>query len=239
MTQIQQVETPRPGRTGLTIGIVAAALLAVLVAVYAISGLDADQREMLREHAQDYLPIFMFLTLATLLFSGYPVAFVLGGVALSFGLFGYFIGTFKLIQFYAFVPRIWGQAAENLVLVAIPAFIFMGVMMERSGVARDLLYCVQVLLKRVPGALALGVTIMGTILAAMTGIIGASVTMMTALAHADDDQAGLQSRAGGRYDRRVRHARHPDSAQHHADHHGRPARRLGRSRCSWRQSCPV
>jgi tripartite ATP-independent transporter DctM subunit len=58
----------------------------------------------------------------------------------------------------------------------------MGVMMERSGIAQDLLYCVQVLLKRVPGALALGVTIMGTILAAMTGIIGASVTMMTALA---------------------------------------------------------
>jgi tripartite ATP-independent transporter DctM subunit len=55
-------------------------------------------------------------------------------------------------------------------------------MMERSGIAQDLLYCVQVLLKRVPGALALGVTIMGTILAAMTGIIGASVTMMTALA---------------------------------------------------------
>jgi tripartite ATP-independent transporter DctM subunit len=58
----------------------------------------------------------------------------------------------------------------------------MGVVMERSGIANDLLYCVQVLLKRVPGALALGVTIMGTILAAMTGIIGASVTMMTALA---------------------------------------------------------
>jgi len=80
------------------------------------------------------------------------------------------------------VPRIWGQAAENLVLVAIPTFIFMGVMMERSGIAQDLLYCVQLILKRVPGALALGVTIMGTILAAMTGIIGASVTMMTALA---------------------------------------------------------
>ena len=80
------------------------------------------------------------------------------------------------------MPRIWGQAAENLVLVSIPTFIFMGVVMERSGIANDLLYCVQVLLKRVPGALALGVTIMGTILAAMTGIIGASVTMMTALA---------------------------------------------------------
>ena len=124
----------------------------------------------------------MFLTLGDLLFSGYPVAFVLGGVALTFGLLGYFLGTFKLVEFFNFVPRIWGQAAENLVLVSIPTFIFMGVMMERSGIANDLLYCVQVLLKRVPGALALGVTIMGTILAAMTGIIGASVTMMTALA---------------------------------------------------------
>jgi TRAP-type mannitol/chloroaromatic compound transport system permease large subunit len=55
-------------------------------------------------------------------------------------------------------------------------------MMERSGVANDLLYCVQVLLKKVAGSLALAVIIMGTVLAAMTGIIGASVTMMTALA---------------------------------------------------------
>ena len=124
----------------------------------------------------------MFLTLGVLLFSGYPVAFILGGLALLFGFIGFFLGSFKLVQFFNFVPRIWGQAAENLVLVAIPTFIFMGVMMERSGIAQDLLYCVQVLLKRVPGALALGVTIMGTILAAMTGIIGASVTMMTALA---------------------------------------------------------
>jgi tripartite ATP-independent transporter DctM subunit len=182
MTQIQEVEPRRPGRTGLTIAIAAAVVAAVLVAIFAISGMDADQREELRYIAQDYLPIVMFLALATLLFTGYPVAFVLGGVALSFGLLGYFLGMFKLVQFFVFVPRIWGQAAENLVLVAVPAFIFMGVMMERSGIARDLLYCVQVLLKRVPGALALGVTIMGTILAAMTGIIGASVTMMTALA---------------------------------------------------------
>ena len=182
MAQIQEIEVRPRGRTGLAIGIAAAILLAILAAIYAISGLDIDQREVLRETAQDYLPIFMFATLAILLFTGYPVAFVLGGVALSFGMAGYFLGMFKLIQFFAFVPRIWGQAAENLVLVAVPAFIFMGVMMERSGIARDLLYCVQVLLKRVPGALALGVTIMGTILAAMTGIIGASVTMMTALA---------------------------------------------------------
>jgi len=131
---------------------------------------------------EDFLPIFMFLTLACLLFTGYPVAFILGGLAFVYGMIGYFLGMFSLIEFFNFVPRIWGQAAENLVLVAVPTFVFMGVMMERSGIANDLLYCCQILLKRVPGGLALSVTIMGTILAAMTGIIGASVTMMTALA---------------------------------------------------------
>jgi tripartite ATP-independent transporter DctM subunit len=159
-----------------------AALAALGFAFAYVAGLAPEAREELLYFAQDYLPIVMFLTLAVLLFSGYPVAFILGGLALLFGLLGYFLGVFKLVQFFNFVPRIWGQAAENLVLVSVPAFIFMGVMMERSGIANDLLYCVQVLLKRVPGALALGVTIMGTILAAMTGIIGASVTMMTALA---------------------------------------------------------
>jgi tripartite ATP-independent transporter DctM subunit len=163
--------------------VVTIVLLIVLGAGYAyVAGLDADGREELLYTVQEFLPLVMFLTLATLLFSGFPVAFILGGLAMLFGLLGYFIGTFKLIEFFNFLPRIWGQAAENLVLVAVPAFIFMGVMMERSGIANDLLYCVQVILKRVPGALALAVTIMGTILAAMTGIIGASVTMMTALA---------------------------------------------------------
>jgi tripartite ATP-independent transporter DctM subunit len=159
-----------------------AALLVLGFAFAYVAGLTPDAREELLYQAQRFLPILMFVTLGVLLFSGYPVAFILGGLALLFGLLGFFLGSFKLVQFFNFVPRIWGQAAENLVLVAIPTFIFMGVMMERSGIAQDLLYCVQVLLKRVAGALALGVTIMGTILAAMTGIIGASVTMMTALA---------------------------------------------------------
>jgi tripartite ATP-independent transporter DctM subunit len=158
-------------------------LLLILGAAYAyVSGLQGEAREEFLYTVHDYLPIVMFATLACLLFSGFPVAFILGGLAMLFGLIGYFLGVFKLIEFFNFMPRIWGQAAENLVLVAVPAFVFMGVMMERSGIANDLLYCVQVLLKRVPGALALAVTIMGTILAAMTGIIGASVTMMTALA---------------------------------------------------------
>src|SRR5512134_1239587 len=159
-----------------------AALVLLGFAFAYVASLAPDAREELLYQAQRFLPILMFITLGVLLFSGYPVAFILGGLALLFGVLGFFLGSFKLVQFFNFVPRIWGQAAENLVLVAIPTFIFMGVMMERSGIAQDLLYCVQVLLKRVPGALALGVTIMGTILAAMTGIIGASVTMMTALA---------------------------------------------------------
>jgi tripartite ATP-independent transporter DctM subunit len=163
--------------------------IALIVALVVVGGgfavlasLSPEQHEELLWFIQDYLPIAMFCTLALLLFSGYPVAFILGGLALLYGLIGYSLGVFSLIEFFNFLPRIWGQAAENLVLVAVPTFVFMGVMMERSGIANDLLYTVQVLLKRVPGALALAVTIMGTILAAMTGIIGASVTMMTALA---------------------------------------------------------
>jgi tripartite ATP-independent transporter DctM subunit len=157
-------------------------LVVVGVAFAILTSLSPEQHEELLWFVQDYLPIAMFVTLALLLFSGYPVAFILGGLALLYGLIGYALDMFSLIEFFNFLPRIWGQAAENLVLVAVPAFVFMGIMMERSGIANDLLYCVQVLLKRVPGALALAVTIMGTILAAMTGIIGASVTMMTALA---------------------------------------------------------
>lgn len=178
------LQIPKPVETrGWGVWLLPLLILALIAgAVVYLNGLDPDVKEELLYTVQDYLPILMFLTLAILLFTGFPVAFILGGLALLFGMIGYFLDVFRLIEFFNFLPRIWGQAAENLVLVSVPAFVFMGVMMERSGVANDLLYCVQVLLKRVPGALALAVTIMGTILAAMTGIIGASVTMMTALA---------------------------------------------------------
>ena len=130
----------------------------------------------------DFLPLFMFLMMGIMLFSGYPVAFILGGVSITFGLFGFALDVFSINEFFNFAPRIWGFAAENLVLVALPTFIVMGIAMERSGVAEDLLHITQILLRKVPGGLAMSVTVMGTILAAMTGIIGASVTMMTALA---------------------------------------------------------
>lgn len=130
----------------------------------------------------DLLPIFMIGTLGVLIFTGIPVGIVLGGVGLAFGMLGYLFGVFSLIEFFNLTPRIWGGAAENLVLVAVPMFIFLGVMLERSGVAEDLLRCLQVLLRRVPGGLALAVTLLGTIMAAATGIIGASVVMISMLA---------------------------------------------------------
>tara|TARA_B100000809_G_C15139204_1_gene532184 strand:- start:4 stop:1380 length:1377 start_codon:yes stop_codon:yes gene_type:complete len=136
----------------------------------------------LMSFVQDHLPLFMFAMLGMLLFTGYPVAFILGGVSISFGLIGFSLGVFSLGEFFNFAPRIWGFAAENLVLVALPTFIVMGITMERSGIAEDLLHITQILLRKVPGGLAMSVTVMGTILAAMTGIIGASVTMMTAIA---------------------------------------------------------
>ena len=130
----------------------------------------------------ELLPLFMFIVLGAFLFTGFPVAFVLGGVGLAFAFIGIEMGEFMFIQFRLLPSRIFGGIMENLILTAIPMFIFMGTMLERSGVARDLLNCLQVLLRRVPGGLALAVTLMGTILAATTGIVGASVIMMSLLA---------------------------------------------------------
>ncbi|VAW14987.1 TRAP dicarboxylate transporter, DctM subunit, unknown substrate 6 [hydrothermal vent metagenome] len=133
---------------------------------------------------EEILPLAMFAALGVFLFSGYPVAFVLGGIGLAFAFIAIWIDPFLFDwpQFGAIPSRIYGAIAENLLLTAIPMFIFMGTMLERSGIARDLLNCLQVLLRRVPGGLALAVTLMGTILAATTGIIGASVVMMSLLA---------------------------------------------------------
>lgn len=130
----------------------------------------------------DSLPILMFVALAILLFSGYPVAFILGGIGLAFGLLGIAFDVFNYRQFYLISLRIFGGTMENTVLVAIPMFIFMGTMMERTGIARDLLNALQILTRRMPGGLALSVTLMGVILAATTGIIGASVVMITLMA---------------------------------------------------------
>ncbi|HXV08593.1 MAG TPA: TRAP transporter large permease subunit [Burkholderiales bacterium] len=129
-----------------------------------------------------HLSLILFFVLAIALFCGYPVAFVLGGIAILFGAIGMLLDVFMPVQFFNLLPRIWGSAASNPILVAVPMFIFMGTVLERSGVANDLLHCLQVLLRRIPGGLAMSVTLMGTIMAATTGIVGASVVMLTLIA---------------------------------------------------------
>jgi len=130
----------------------------------------------------DVLPVLMFASLLVLLFTGYPVAFVLGGVAIAWGGIGMVFDRFAFTEFNNLVFRIWGGVAENVLLVAVPMFILMGITLERSGVAEDLLDAASRLLSRVRGGLAMAVAIMGTVLAASTGIIGASVVMMGVIA---------------------------------------------------------
>ncbi|MFN4088799.1 MAG: TRAP transporter large permease subunit, partial [Alphaproteobacteria bacterium] len=130
----------------------------------------------------DHLAVLMFLVLTFIMFIGFPVAFVLGGVALAFGVIGILFDVFHPVQFQALIPRIWGQAVQNQVLIAVPMFVFMGTILERSGIADDLLRALQILTRHIPGGLAMSVTIMGTIMAATTGIVGASVIMLTLIA---------------------------------------------------------
>lgn len=129
-----------------------------------------------------HISLFLFLVLAISLFCGFPVAFVLGGVAILFGGIGILLDIFNPIQFFNLMPRVWGTAASNPIIVAVPMFIFMGTMLERSGVAKDLLSTLQIVTRRIPGGLAMSVTLMGTIMAATTGIVGASVVMLTMIA---------------------------------------------------------
>ena len=139
------------------------------------------------DHLYEYIGAYMFLSLALALFTGLPVAIALGGVSLIWGLIAIWLDILDFNIFFGVINRIWGGdgasgAVQNPILVAIPLFVFMGTMLERSRVAADLLHILQIMLKRVPGGLALSVTVMGTIMAATTGIIGASVVMMTLLA---------------------------------------------------------
>ena len=130
----------------------------------------------------DFLPLMMFGAMFVLLFSGYPVAFVLGGVAMGFAGIGMSAGQFHPAEFFNIVARIYGGVMQNYLLVAIPMFIFMGALLDKSGIGDDLLSAFSHLLRKVPGGLGLSVTLLGTIMAATTGIVGASVVMLTLLA---------------------------------------------------------
>jgi tripartite ATP-independent transporter DctM subunit len=135
----------------------------------------------------EILAITMFASFIVLLFTGFPVAWVLGGVALIFAaismmadqMWDAWIGIdWEYVSIT--VPRIW-NVMTNWVLVALPMFVFMGLMLDRSGIAEDLMTNLVRLFGRVRGGLAITVTFVGLLLAASTGIIGASVVLLALL----------------------------------------------------------
>jgi tripartite ATP-independent transporter DctM subunit len=137
---------------------------------------------MVLDWLADNLALIMFVSMFFVIFCGYPVAFVMGGTALIFALVGSMLGIFNMIGMYDIVLRMWAGVATDPVLASIPMFIFMGAILERSGSAADMLKATEVLLKRVPGALAVAVMVMGTILAAPMGVVGAAVVTLSVIA---------------------------------------------------------
>ncbi len=121
------------------------------------------------------LPIIFFITVLLCLLFGFPVAFTLGGVSFIFGILTFGFDFFNLLPL-----RIWG-IMSNYVLIAVPLFIFMGVMLEKSGIAEELLETMALLFGRLKGGLAFSVLAVGAMLGASTGIVGATVVTMGVL----------------------------------------------------------
>ncbi len=118
------------------------------------------------------LALVLFALVFVLLLAGYPVAFTLGGISVIFGLF-----TFGADFFYLLPLRVYGTMG-NYVLMAVPLFVFMGMMLEKSGIAENLLETMALLFGRFRGGLAIAVIVVGAMLAASTGIVGATVITM-------------------------------------------------------------
>ncbi|GIV57909.1 MAG: C4-dicarboxylate ABC transporter [Rhodothermaceae bacterium] len=127
--------------------------------------------------AEDWLGPLMFVGALVLIFSGYPVAFALGGTALLFAFIGVEMGVLNWHLLLALPDRTFG-VMSNYVLLAVPFFIFMGTLLEKSRLAEDLLTTIGQLFGPLRGGLALAVVFVGTLLAAATGVVGASVVAM-------------------------------------------------------------
>ena len=128
----------------------------------------------------DLLPFLMFAAAFIALLRGYPVAFTLAGVGLIFAGIGLALDVFDPIHLRAFPQRIYGGMMEidRSILVAVPLFVFMGVMLEKSKVAEELLEAMGALFGSLRGGLGISVVIVGALLAASTGIVGATVVTM-------------------------------------------------------------
>ena len=125
----------------------------------------------------ELMPLLMFASVCIVLLSGYPVAFALGGTALLFAVLGSMTGDFDAAFLQALPNRLYG-IMTNVTLIAVPLFVFMGVMLERSKVADKLLDTMALLFGPLRGGLGISVTIVGMLLAASTGIVGATVVTM-------------------------------------------------------------
>ncbi len=127
--------------------------------------------------SHEIIIIIMLISLLGALMLGFPVAFTLSGVALIFGVLGSHIDLFDMAFIQALPNRIYGIMTNDL-LIAVPLFVFMGVMLERSKIAEELLDTMAQLLGSLKGGLGISVTIVGALLAASTGIVGATVVTM-------------------------------------------------------------
>jgi len=137
--------------------------------------------------AGDVLSVLMFMAFIGLIFSGFPVAWVLGGLAVVFTALGIIAQVDMGLPVFVswdystlVVDRIW-DIMNNWVLVALPMFVFMGLMLDRSGVAQRLMINVARLFGGIRGGMAVTVALIGILLAASTGIIGASVVLLALL----------------------------------------------------------
>lgn len=127
--------------------------------------------------AYEWLGPLMFIGALILLSFGYPVAFSLGGVSIIFAIVGILLGVFDPVFLSALPSRIFGIMG-NYTLLAIPYFIFLGSMLEKTGIAERLLLTMGILFGRLRGGLALAVVIVGALLAATTGVVAATVVAM-------------------------------------------------------------
>lgn len=126
--------------------------------------------------SSEYFSLLMFPVMIVSVFAGFPVAFCLMGIAIIFGIFGFGAGLPPML-----IRRVYGMA-DNYVLAAVPLFIFMGTMLERSGIAKRLFEAISIWTGRFKGGLAISTILMCTIIAACTGIIGASEVMVGVMA---------------------------------------------------------
>ena len=125
----------------------------------------------------EWLAVAMFVGFFFILISGYPVAFSFAGTGLVFGLIGWMVGAFEPSRLLL-LPNNWFGTMGNFTLLAIPSFVFLGAILEKSGLAEDLLETIGILLGPLRGGLALAVVLVGTLLAATTGVVAATVILM-------------------------------------------------------------